>query len=69
MNGYDAWLTYDKELDIREACAEGNHKMSKHWGRCVHCGEEDENFDPDREADRRREEQDEREIYSQWRWR
>jgi hypothetical protein len=53
VSGYDEWLTIDKELEESEACAEGNHAIDRHWGQCVHCGAEDESFDPDRERQSR----------------
>jgi hypothetical protein len=52
MQGYDEWLTHDTRREIQEACEEGKHKFHHRNGCCIHCGEEDENFDPDTKRDR-----------------
>ena len=51
MNGYDAWLTNDREREVNEACGEGEHEFGRNDGTCIHCGEESESFDPDRKAE------------------
>jgi len=47
------WRHVEGEPD----CEEQGHRFHRRDGRCIDCGVEDENFDPDAKRDREREEQ------------
>lgn len=58
---YDEWLATDWRREAAESCSEGSHQLGRRDGVCIHCGFEDDGFDPDARHDREREDRDDRE--------